>query len=453
MKIAYISAGTGSFYCGTCIRDEALVAELSQLNHDVHLVSLYLPWYAPESGTTTPGPTFLGGMSVYLRHRYRWLRSLPNWTLRALDRPSLLRWIAKRFSGAEPAEIGPMTESLLRGVDGPQVKEIRRLTRWLKSKLDPDVVCLSNALLLSLAGPIREALDVPVLCTLQGEEGFLDALNPDDRDACWRILQAQAARADGFIAVSQDTQTRMSARLKLPRERVRVVHNGINLSVLESQEVAQRQSDRPVIGYMARMCRDKGLDQLVTAYVRLCSHWDERSDGPRPGLLISGTVTPSDQAFVEEMKELLMRESLFEQVAFHPNFPNSAKGRLLRSMDVCAVPGPSTESFGLYLIEALACGVPVVAPNHAAFPEILNQTGGGILFDAQSTEGLAEALRDLLCDKDQRKMLAKMGQAKVQEHYTAQRMAREVSEILSEYTGSQTKPGPSLRPEARPGAC
>ncbi|HVQ24487.1 MAG TPA: glycosyltransferase family 4 protein, partial [Planctomycetota bacterium] len=224
MRLLQLTAGTGSFFCGTCLRDAALVKELRKLGHDALLGSLYLPLVLEEG--LAPGPVHLGGVNAYLAQatRLRLPRFLQDW----LDSPRVLRWAARRGEMTQARALGAMTVSMLRGEEGEQRREIAKLRAWLATLERPDVVLLSNALLLGLVRPLREVFGVPVLCTLQGEAPFLDALLEPHRARAWELAAAHARGAAGFLAVSRYTSELMRARLALDPARVHLVPNGLD---------------------------------------------------------------------------------------------------------------------------------------------------------------------------------------------------------------------------------
>ena len=150
MRIIQITPGTGSFYCGTCLRDNALVAELRRQGHDALMVPLYLPLMVDEAPTTDDTPLFYGGVNVYLQQKSALFRKSPRWLDRLFDAPKLLRLAASRAGSTEARELGDLTVSMLRGEEGRQIKELDRLADWLTEE-QPEVVCLSNALLIGLA--------------------------------------------------------------------------------------------------------------------------------------------------------------------------------------------------------------------------------------------------------------------------------------------------------------
>src|SRR5215210_5827192 len=91
MHIIQLTAGTGSFYCGTCLRDNALVAALRRQGHDALTIPMYLPLTLDEAPTTEGAPVFYGGINVYLQQKFGWFRRTPRWLDRLLDAPALLR--------------------------------------------------------------------------------------------------------------------------------------------------------------------------------------------------------------------------------------------------------------------------------------------------------------------------------------------------------------------------
>jgi glycosyltransferase involved in cell wall biosynthesis len=422
MRIIQITPGTGSFYCGTCLRDNALVAELRRQGHDALMMPLYLPLVVDETPTAGDTPLFYGGVNVYLQQKSALFRQTPRWLDRLLDAPRVLRLAASRAGSTEARELGDLTVSTLRGEEGRQVKELDRLAGWLAGER-PDVLCLSNALLVGLARRIKERTGAAVACTLQGEDAFLDSLPEGDRRAAWEALSERAADVDAFIAVSHYYAEVMRRRAGLPADRVHVVQNGI---LLDGYAPAPAPPDLPAIGYLARLCPAKGLATLVEAYIIL------RKDNRVPNLQlrVAGSMTAADRPFVERLRARLAEADLTGDVQFLPNLDRAEKIAFLQSLSVFSVPATYGESFGLYVIEALAAGVPVVEPRHAAFPELIEATGGGVLCEPDDPSSLAAAIEGLIRDPDEARLLGARGRDAVLDRFSVARMAEGVTRVF-----------------------
>lgn len=426
MRLLLLTPGTGSFFCGSCLRDNALARGLRALGEDVVLAPLYLPFVlegepAARAASTGEAPVHLGGIRVYLLQKLPWLRFLPRALWRWLDRPALLRWASRRAGMTDAGDLGPLTVSMLRGEHGRQASELERLAAWMERER-PDAVILSNAMLLGLARRLRARLDVPVLCTLQGEAPFLDGLPEPWRSQAWEELARRASDVDLFLPVSEYTARLMGERLGIEPERLAVVHNGIELEDFAGGGAPR--SAAPTLGFLARLCRDKGIDRLVDAFEALAR--DERFPGLR--LVAGGVALAEDEPLLAELGGRLERAGLAERVELRRNLTREQKLALLRSVDVLCVPALYGESFGLYVLEALACGVPVVEPRHGGLTEVVEATGGGLLYDAEVPGALAETLATLLADPDRARELGEAGRERVRRAFTAERMAREVLE-------------------------
>ena len=120
---------------------------------------------------------------------------------------------------------------------------------------------------------------------------------------------------------------------------------------------------------------------------------------------------------------MMMRDGIAGATRFLPNISRADKLRFLQTISLLSVPATYGESFGLYILEALACGVPVVQPRHGAFPEVVEATGGGILCDPDDPEALADGLARLLRDDVEAAKLADRGRRRVREAFTADAMA------------------------------
>lgn len=435
MKIVELTPGAGGMYCGSCLRDHALVSTLQRMGHDAILAPMYLPMQLDDPSSGYEAPLFFGAVNVYLQQKSRLFRQAPEWMDRALDAPGLLRWAAGFVGKTNPEELGELTLSVLQGEHGKQAKELEKLVRRLKGEVKPDIVCLSNALLLGLARRIRADLNVPVICTLQGEDTFIDGLPEPYRSQAWTVLEERARDVELFIAVSHYHADIMQRRLKLPPGQIRIVHNGI---ALDGFVPAAENTGPPVLGYFARLCRLKGAQTLVDAFVLL----KQRNQIPGLKLKLGGSMTPADEAFVEGLRADLAQRGLGGEVQFFPNLDRKQKLAFLQSLSVFSVPATYGESFGLYVLEALASGVPVVQPRHGAFPEILEMSGGGVLCDPDNPAALADAIEKLLEDRQAARAVGLAGREKVLQYFNVDRMAREVSE-LCESAKSQPKISPA----------
>ena len=423
MRIVQLTPGTGNFICGSCLRDNTLARGLRRLGHDVIVAPLYLPLVLEEPAEDDK--VRLGGINVYLLQKLPWIRFLPRIVADRLDSPRLLRWAATRAGMTDPKGLGVLTLSMLRGEEGRQARELDKLVAWLATIDPPDLVLLSNALLCGLARRIKQELRCPVLCTLQGEPPFLDSLPQPQRDQCWSTLAERARDLDGFIAVSRFAADLMRERMQLDDERVHVVPNGIEPDGFEPR-IGSR-SVRPTIGYVARMCADKGLPTLVEAFLLL----RERGRVPALRLCAGGVVLAQDRPLLENLRARVRAAGAEEAVEFRADLSRTEKIQLLQELSVLSVPATYGESFGLYLLEAMACGVPVVQPRHGAFPEILEATGGGVLYEPDDAQALALALEELLLDEERARRLGAHGREVVLRAFTAERMARDVERVCT----------------------
>lgn len=423
MRFMLLVPGTGNFFCGSCLRDDVLGRALRARGHQVDVVPLYLP--LKLEGVGAPRQVHMGGINMFLQQKTPLARRLPRWFANLLDSPRLLRWASKRARLTQAPGLGEMTVSMLKGEHGNQVLEVKKLVEWAAGEDRPDVVVLSNLMLAGVARPLKQALDRPVVATLQGEAPFLDALPEPFSDQAWGAIAERAADIDAFAPVSHSYSEVMSGRLGLDDARIRVVHNGIDLSDV-GEEIESISSRKPrAIGYLARMCEDKGLHTLVDAFLTL----REDAEFQDLQLRIAGAVLNEDREFVGQLQARIADAGCADQVEFHPNVDRAQKLAFLRSLSVFSVPATYGESFGLYVLEALAAGVPVVQPRHSSFPEILGATGGGILCEPDDPSSLAQGLKELLLDPQKSQDLADRGRMAVRERFTADRMAGEVENL------------------------
>ena len=441
MKLVHLSPGAGeSFYCENCLRDAAMVLALRRLGHDAACLPMYLPLMTEAGLDDRPGgEVFFGGVNVYLQQKIALFRKTPRWLDRLFDSPRLLRWAGRKAGMTGAADVGETMLSMLRGELGRQVKELERLVAFLADRERPDIVSMSNALLVGLARRIKQALSVPIVCSLQDEEGYIESLPEPYRSRAWELLAERARDVDAFIAPSAFYRDAMRRRLDLPAERFVVIPNAIDA---EAFAPAAAPPPSPAIGYLSQMCEAKGLDTLVEAFRLL----KESGRHEELTLRVLGGMTGADVAFVERVRHRLDAAGLADAVELRRDFDSAGKADWLRACSVVSVPTRWGEAFGLFVLEALACGGPVVLPDHGAFGELVAATGGGTLCRPNDPSDLAEKLDDLLRHPDRAAELGRTGRRAVIETFHSRRMGEEVARLCE---GLLRPPGPAGGP--RPG--
>lgn len=408
MRMVMITPGSGDhFYCENCRRDLDLAKALRQQGHE----ALLLPLYLPIAEARNPGnvPVFYGAVNVYLEQVLPGYRRLPASWRRWLDTTPVLDWAAARAGSTRAGALGPMTISVLRGENGRQAAELDRLVAWLKAEAKPDVVHLSNALLLGLAGRIRKELRTPVVCSLQDEDTWVDAMPAPWPTEVWAAMAERAPAVDLFLPVSRAYGEVMAQRLRLPPERLRVVPPGI---ATETRGLAVSPTP-PVIGYYARLSADLGLGDLARAF------FDVRRRPELKGVRLKagGGRTADDRPFLRRLQRCIEAERAESDVTVCESFSPGEAAAFMDGLSVLSVPVPGGEAFGLFALEALARGVPLVQPDIGAFAELAAATGGIYLYPPDQPGALANALSRVLTDDVLRQHLRDQGRAGVRQHF------------------------------------
>ena len=445
MRIAYIAPGAAGMYCGSCIHDNTLATALMGLGHDVAMVPLYTPIRTDEPPVATEG-IFYGAVNVYLQQAAKLFRRTPRLLDRLFDSGAMLA-LASRMAGAsDAASLGPLTLSVLRGEDGRQRKELDRLTAWL-AEFRPDVVQLGNGLLIGLARQIRRATGAPVVSGLTGEDLFVDFLPEPHRGEVVAELRRRAADVAGFVAPSRYYAERMTELLEVPAQRIHVVPLGVNLEHFEAPDgdahaadaatgpaasSAPRTGTPVTIGYLARICPEKGLHLLVDAFLELAG----RPGGEGARLEVGGWVAKGQRGYLRRLEKRVEKAGLAERVVFHGELDGADKRALLRRIDLLSVPTTYREPKGLFVLEALAHGVPVVQPAHGAFPELIEATGGGLLVEPESVAALTAGLMELIGDPERRRELGRAGRLAVEERFDSRAMAERTAAVYERITGA-----------------
>lgn len=435
MKIAYIAAGAVDMYCGSCIHDNTLAAALQKLGEEVLLVPTYTPLRTDEENVSVER-VFYGGISVYLRQKSSLFRHSPKIVDSLLSRPGLLSLAARFSSWTNARDLGEMVVSVLQGERGPQRKELEKLIQWLATE-QPDLIQLTNSFFLGMAGPLKRHLGVPVVCALQGEDMFLKSLMEPFRNRALRLIAEHAEDADGFISPSNYYADFMADYLSIPRSKIDVVYLGIYLGGYQKpadNEAGSGNENERKIGYLARICPEKGLHLLAKAFIEL----KRRRLATEISLEVAGYLGNLDKPYLRMVVQQLSEAGLADSVTYHGEVDRQEKLAFLRSLDILSVPTTYIEPKGLFVLEALASGVPVVLPDHGSFPEVLERTGGGILVEPRSPTALADAIETLLQDPSRRRSLGQNGRKAVLRDFNDRVMAEATLKVYQRHVQHAT---------------
>jgi glycosyltransferase involved in cell wall biosynthesis len=389
------------------MRDNALARELIRQGHDVALVPLYTPTLTDEENVSADR-VFLGGISVYLQQHYSVFRKLPAFFDRIWDSKWALKMATSGSIPVDPKLLGEMTVSVLQGEDGYLAKEIHKLVDWLKSEPPPDLIDIPHTLLIGLAKPLKRALGRPVVCTLQGEDLFLEGLKEPWHSECLRLIRGNLDQVDRFIAVSDYYAAFMSDYLGIRRDRIDVSPLGISM---EGHAPVAKSYDGPLrVGFFARIAPEKGLHVLAEAVAKMRHPAELRA---------AGFLPPEHANYLRGLKN----------VKYEGAPDRAGKIAFLQSIDVFSMPSPYSDPKGLSLLEAMANGVPVVQPGRGAFPEIIRRTQGGIVFEPDTPQGLAQALDELAANRDRLRSLSENAANGVRAHYAVSKMGSRTAGI------------------------
>jgi glycosyltransferase involved in cell wall biosynthesis len=429
MKIVYIVPGSGgTFYCENCVRDIALVHALRRLGQEVIIVPMYLPLSDQTSDTLKVTPVYYGAINIYLKQLLPVFRKCPRWIERFFDSPLFLNMASKKAGSTRASTLGEMTISMLSGEEGRQADELKKLVMMLRDEIKPDLVHLSNALLLGVARRVKEKTGAAIVCSLQDEHTWINEMEEKYAREVWKTMSQRTEYVDAFVPVSRYYAKEMQSVLGIHPQLMHVVHNGIELDCYRPHTLS---FDPPTIGFLSRMSEAQGLGVLSEAFIEL-------KKNPRlhtTKLKIAGGYTKDDKKFVRSLKKLYAKNGVAGDVEFIHGFNRDQRISFLCSISILSVPATGGTAFGTYLVEALALGVPAVQPKLGGFTEIVSATGGGILFSPNDARSLYEALSELLLNPERAYELGRRGSKWVHKNLDIESAARKMITIYEKSAG------------------
>ncbi|MDZ7604188.1 MAG: glycosyltransferase family 4 protein [Cyclobacteriaceae bacterium] len=429
MQIVHIVPGSGgSFYCGNCLRDSKYMYGLKEAGVEVVKVPMYLPIFADEHDLEQV-PVFYGAVSLYLRHSFKIMRKAPRWLDKIFNSAPALKLAAGMAGSTNPRGLEDMTISMLLGEAGGQNAELDHLVDWLKNHCHADVIHISNALLLGLARKLKNELGVKIVCSLQDEDVWVNAMDEPFRTLTWELMKERAKDVDAFFSVSEYFAGKMKKWLDIPDQKLITNHISIDPDDYRFTDIDKKPLN---IGYISRLCESNGLGVLVDAFIILKKNpaWE------KVNLVITGGYTGADEAFIKSMKKKITKAGLQDAVEFHVDF-EAGRHDFFRKVVLVSVPVLEGEAFGLYLLESMASGVPVVQPALGAFPEIIQKSGGGVVYKSNTPALLAEAWANVLADKAALKRLSVAARSGVESHFNIHKKSSELVKLYSSIVQNQ----------------
>ena len=419
-------------YCGSCLHDNALAKALIRLGHDALLVPTYTPLLTDEADISQQ-QLFYGGLNVYLEQISPLFRWVPNWADQFLSAPWLVGWVASRAMGTSAKSLGGLTVSMLRGRNGDQRKEVRRLCNWLQT-LKPDVVIFSNLLIAGCLPELKQELGCQTVVILQGDDIFYEGLIQPYRDQALIELKRLTQHVDSFVVHSQYYGQHMRQLLEFPSNKLFV--NPLSIDVTDFATWTPTTEERPpTVGYLARLAPEKGLHVLVDAFIEL--HRLGQAGDCR--LAIAGWLGGQHASYWQKQQEKLAAAGLQDRYAYAGSVDRAGKLAFLNAIDLLCVPTTYHEPKGLFVLEAMAAGVPYLQPAHGAFPEMHSRAEAGQLFDPERPGELADRLAEALTDVAAMRELGARGRQHVLSQATTDHEAERLAEHLQQLINGEER--------------
>jgi glycosyltransferase involved in cell wall biosynthesis len=390
-------------------------------------IPLYLPPDTPEAKSAVDSHVFFGAISLYLREKVRFLRKMPAFFDKVFDSRPLLKFAASRAGSTRTEGLEDLTLDMIRGDNSFRKNEMDRLVKYLVKTGKPDIIHLSNALIVGLARQLKKRMDVRIVCSLQNEDDWINEMAEPSQSRAWELIAAEAVNIDAFISPSRYYKEFFKEKTGLSGNNIHVVPSGF-----EPFDLPEKSSidHSPSIGYFSRINIHNGFDKLADAFIKLKSE---------PGMAdltlhVCGGYTDDDKPFIKSQLKKINDLGYKNSVRIYLEFRGNAKQEFFRNIDVLSVPVRKYDAYGLYILEANGAGIPVVQPATGAFPEILEKTGGGITYSPDNIEALSSALMKMLNDENLRKELGRTGQEKVKKELSMETMAAGLSEVYNTIT-------------------
>ncbi|EMI21482.1 hexosyltransferase [Rhodopirellula maiorica SM1] len=430
MKVVFLTAGAAGMYCGSCMHDNATARVLRASGIDCVLQPIYTPIRTDETSIAEE-QVFFGGIHIYLLQQMPWIRFVPPSLRRILDWPPLIRLATSRAMSTDAAKLAELAISMLKGTEGRQAEEVGRLTDWLDTQMHPDVLVLSNLLIGGALPMIRKRLpNTKIVVLLQGDDIFLDHLPDAARSEAIQLCRKLVGVVDRFVVNSRFYGDKMGSLLEIPSSKLTTIPLSIDLQHFSPRTASSLEPETFRLGYMARVAPEKGLHRLVDAFIELAT----QQSHSRLTLEVAGWLGENNHAYLESLRQRISKANLSKRFTYHGSPTLSEKAEFLRTLDLLCVPTEYEDPKGLFVLEAIASGVPVVLPDHGAFGELVGSTGGGIVVPANDPGALTGGIDLLAKDHSRRQQLIASGITNVVQKHSIEITAQRLASLFTELT-------------------
>jgi glycosyltransferase involved in cell wall biosynthesis len=425
MKIVYLITGSGgSFYCGNCYRDMIYLRAIRKVPG---IKASAIPLYLPPDGTNAESGldknVFFGAISMYLREKVPFLRNMPVFIDKIVDSAPMLKMAAKRAGTTRTEGLEEMTLNMIKGENAFPEKELQRLVDYLCKDGQPDIIHLSNALIIGLARRIKKKINVRIVCSLLNEDDWIDEMAEPYQSGAWKLIAREASNVDAFLTPSGYYKNTFISKTGIPGNNFHVIPLGFDPDL----QPVVKKDNYPAMGYFCRINSQNGFDKIVDSFI------DLKSGNKLPGLSlhISGGYTGDDKPFIAEQIRKIKTAGLKSYVKIYPEFQGNSKQEFFSNIDIMSVPVRKHDGYGLYLLEANAAGIPVVQPATGAFPEIIEKTRGGITYSPDNVSELSAALLKILNEDQLRLKLGKEGKENVLKDFSLVKMSEGLAGVYN----------------------
>lgn len=427
MKIVYLITGSGgSFYCGNCYRDMIYLRAIRKVKGiSASAIPLYLPTEDKNTETGLENNVFFGAISMYLREKVPFLKNMPIFMDKIFDSAPMLRMAAKRAGTTRTEGLEDMTLNMIRGENAFPEKELQRLVDHICIDGKPDIIHLSNALIIGLARQLKRKMKVRIVCSLLNEDDWINEMSEPYQSEAWKLISEEAGNVDHFITPSKYYKKFFISKTGVSGENVHIIPLALDTRNLDP---ISKKDNYPALGYFCRINSQNGFDKLVDAFIEL------KTGNKLPGLTlhVSGGYTGSDKPFITEQIKKIKSHGLKSSIRIYPEFHGYRKEEFFSNIDIMSVPVRKQDGYGLYILEANVTGIPVVQPETGAFSEIIEKTKGGITYSPDTVEELSSALLKLFNDNKLRIRLGEAGRENVLKELSLDKMSEGLSEVYNE---------------------